>query len=419
MKPKKAAQIVTWLLMVSVVLLVLSYFGVVDKPLALPPDPEKYAQTNLTTSNSEGSPSGTGVVNDSEELPKNDSEQTDSTGQSPDSEEVQPQPLIFTNNNPDLITTDGSELRIWPEESSLPEIGLPQVTGLTQLSPDKPLQGVVIILDPGHGGSDIGESWQGDSEDETLLEKTVNLQISSAIQEELIKQGAEVHMTRATDEKHSYFYIMAYTADMLLQRYANDVEQAGYDAQPLESLRLLMQDIIRINSGTVDSGGRGIFNSIGTPPNLKVIYDIEDYYKDTIFLSIHLESSENSEDKGVRVRYMSNEYIKDMNNSYAAGTDALTHAPNYNAYDSVQRERFASLLESNLTAQDAGMRSNLKAIIEDDLAVLRLNNVTSAQLTCGFLSNAADRTRLTSAEGQGAIARGVANALLQYYSAAP
>lgn len=420
MKPKKAAQIVSWLLMVSAILLVLSYFGVVDKPLALPPDPGQYEKTDSSASESkESQPAENDTENDETRLDET-SAQTEGT-ELPDGSETDAaqEPLVFTNNNPDLLTTDGSQLRVWPQESSLPEIGLTQVTGLTQLNSDKPLQGAVIILDPGHGGSDIGVSWQGESEEDTLLEKTINLQIAAKIQEELVNQGAEVHMTRATDEKHSYFYLMAYTADMLLQRYGKEVKQAGYDPEPLEPLRLLMQDVIRINSGTVDSGGRGIFNSIGTPPNLKLIYDIENRYKDTVFLSIHLESSENAEDKGVRVRYMSNEYIQDMNNSYAAGTDALTHAPNYNACDSVQRERFATLLEDNIVKQDAGMKSNKKAVLEDDLAVLRLNNITSAQLSCGFLSNEQDRARLTGEKGQEAIARGVANAILQYFSAAP
>lgn len=419
MKPKKAAQIVSWLVMVSAILLLLSYFDVVDKPLALPPDPEQYEQTEAADIKSEGS-LPTGAAASHSEQTEDTSAQTDETESTAETEETAPlKPLVFTNIDSNLITTDGSRLRIWPEKSSLPSIGLPEVQLPLQLNPEKPLQGAVVILDPGHGGSDIGESWQGESEEETLLEKTINLQIAVKIQEELVKQGAEVRMTRASDERHSYFYIMAYTADMMLQRYANDAKQAGYDPEPLESLRLLMQDVIRINSGTVDSGGRGIFNSIGTPANLKLIYDIENHYKDTVFLSVHLDASEKAEDKGVHVRYMSNEYIQSRNNSYAAGTDALSHAPNYNAYDSAQRERFASLLESSLTGQDPGMRSNQKAVFEDDLAVLRLNNVTSAQLTCGFLSNAEDRSRLTSTEGQEAIARGVANAMLQYYSAAP
>lgn len=417
MRQRKAAQIVGWLLMVSAVLLLLSYFGVVDKPLALPPDPETI--TNETKSSEEEELAKTEINGGSTEPDQTLFTEESLADIDLDQDNSNLEDLVFSNINPDIITTDGMSLRIWPEASSLPEIGLKERNVLTNASPGQPLAGALIIIDPGHGGSDIGVSWQGESEEEILLEKTLNLAVAVKVQEELVKYGAKVYMTRASDEKHSYFYIMALTADLLLQRYSQDVRLAGYNPEPIEPLRLLMQDIIRINSGTQDSGGRGIFNSIGTPPNLKLIYDIQAQYQDTIFISIHQEYSDNSGEKGIKIRYMSKEYIHDMNNSYAAGTEALTHAPNYNAYDSVQRERFANLLEQNLIAQDERLISGRVAVLEDDLAVLRLNNLTSVQLSCGYLSNAEDRARLSSTEGQTKIAHGIANALLQYFSALP
>ncbi|MDI9461956.1 MAG: N-acetylmuramoyl-L-alanine amidase family protein [Saccharofermentanales bacterium] len=419
MKQKKAAQIILWLLLVSAVLLILSHFDVLDRPLTLPPDPEKLILAGQQESASEvsipaDSEPSTGAEVDADHIPEPTAiEQVDSTV------DKTLQKLVFSDNDPDLLTTDGSKLRIWPEKSSVPQVSSSETAVLARATEDKPLAGTFIILDPGHGGSDLGVSWQDEDGSEVLLEKTLNLEIAIKVQEALTRLGAEVKMTRSTDEKHSYFYVMAYTADLLLQRYAADIRQVGYDPEPLEPLRLLMQDIIRINSGLQDSGGRGIFGSIGTPPNLKLIYDIQGEYKDTVFISLHLEVSEQEEDKGVRVRYMSKEYVHDMNNSYAAGTDALDHAPNYSGYNSARRESLATLLESRLTTLDPRLKSNLKAVFEDDLVVLRLNNVTSAQLTCGFLSNADDRARLTSQEGQSLIARGIAEALLQYFTANP
>lgn len=417
MKPKKAAQIILWLLLVSASLLILSYFNILDRPFTLPPDPEKLILADQNEPVSEvsipaDSEPSTGAEVGADQIPASTTiTQADST------ESKTLQKLVFSDNDPDLLTTDGSKLRIWPEKSSVPQVGSSETAVLARATEDKPLAGAFIILDPGHGGSDLGVSWQGESE--VLLEKTLNLEIAIKVQEALTRLGAEVKLTRSTDEKHSYFYIMAYTADLLLQRYAADIRQAGYNPEPLEPLRLLMQDIIRINSGLQDSGGRGIFGSIGTPPNLKLIYDIQGEYKDTVFISLHLEVSEQADDKGVRVRYMSKEYAHDMNNSYAAGTDALDHAPNYSGYNTARRESLATLLESRLTALDPRLKSNLKAVFEDDLVVLRLNNVTSAQLTCGFLSHADDRARLTSQEGQNLIARGIAEALLQYFTANP
>lgn len=58
----------------------------------------------------------------------------------------------------------------------------------------KPLSGVKVLLDPGHGGAESGASGP-----EATLEKDVNLVISRLIRDDLIKRGATVVMTRNSD----------------------------------------------------------------------------------------------------------------------------------------------------------------------------------------------------------------------------
>lgn len=58
-----------------------------------------------------------------------------------------------------------------------------------------PLSGKTIVLDPGHGGKDIGATGQGG-----LLEKDITLQTAKNIEEMLEKEGAEVILTRDGDE---------------------------------------------------------------------------------------------------------------------------------------------------------------------------------------------------------------------------
>ncbi len=58
----------------------------------------------------------------------------------------------------------------------------------------KPLSGVKVLLDPGHGGTESGASGP-----EGTLEKDVNLVISRLIRDDLIKRGATVVMTRNSD----------------------------------------------------------------------------------------------------------------------------------------------------------------------------------------------------------------------------
>ncbi len=57
------------------------------------------------------------------------------------------------------------------------------------------LAGVEILLDPGHGGEELGA--RGPT---GLPEKTPNLQVSLLLQKELLARGATVYMTRETDQ---------------------------------------------------------------------------------------------------------------------------------------------------------------------------------------------------------------------------
>lgn len=62
---------------------------------------------------------------------------------------------------------------------------------------DLPLLQKIIYIDPGHGGRDPGTM------ENNLLEKDLNLEISVALQEELLKKGAIVYLTRTSDVDYS------------------------------------------------------------------------------------------------------------------------------------------------------------------------------------------------------------------------
>lgn len=66
------------------------------------------------------------------------------------------------------------------------------------ISPKKPLSGIKILLDPGHGGAESGASGPTG-----YLEKDVNLTVSKLLRSELVKQGATVVMTRENDKEVS------------------------------------------------------------------------------------------------------------------------------------------------------------------------------------------------------------------------
>jgi len=68
---------------------------------------------------------------------------------------------------------------------------------LAQSEPYPPptLHGVVVAIDPGHGGVDAGAA----SRDHRILEKDLTLHLSLLLRAELEKAGAVVVMTRETD----------------------------------------------------------------------------------------------------------------------------------------------------------------------------------------------------------------------------
>ncbi|MDF5715410.1 MAG: N-acetylmuramoyl-L-alanine amidase [Rhizonema sp. NSF051] len=62
----------------------------------------------------------------------------------------------------------------------------------------KPLSGIKILLDPGHGGKESGASGPTG-----YLEKDLNLTVSKLVRDELVKRGATVVMTRQDDREVS------------------------------------------------------------------------------------------------------------------------------------------------------------------------------------------------------------------------
>lgn len=64
-----------------------------------------------------------------------------------------------------------------------------QINALVK-SDSKPLDGVVIVVDPGHGGKDEGAQKEG------VKEAQINLAIAKEVKEELEAQGASVILTR-------------------------------------------------------------------------------------------------------------------------------------------------------------------------------------------------------------------------------
>lgn len=95
----------------------------------------------------------------------------------------------------------------------------PQVQGDT-------LQGMRIVLDPGHGGEELGARGP-----DGTPEKTVNLTVSQLLQRELEQRGATVYMTRETDQylglRDRMDYIAQVNPDLALSVHYNALPDSG------------------------------------------------------------------------------------------------------------------------------------------------------------------------------------------------
>ncbi|MCM8748755.1 N-acetylmuramoyl-L-alanine amidase [Thermomicrobiaceae bacterium CFH 74404] len=93
------------------------------------------------------------------------------------------------------------------------------------------LSGRTIIVDPGHGGSDPGAV--NTATDPDLVEKTLNLEISTILKDLLVADGARVCLTRTADETLSnadrYTFANAEGGDALVSIHLNSVSNADVD----------------------------------------------------------------------------------------------------------------------------------------------------------------------------------------------
>lgn len=408
MTRRRSARIVLALLAISCLLLLLSAVGVLPKPVR----GARRFQVNVDPTNGTAPSESDAEVAGTDGPPWTEPRVTEPS-------DVVMQPLPVVGNDPDLLPEHEGELRRWPEDLSVPHLCAPDLARYVgQAGSEQPLAGVTVILDPARGGPDHGAVWGSGAD--AVMEKTIVLDIAREAEKALMRMGASVIMTRTTDEAVSMFASAAKAADVSLVRYIDAAQSAGYATDTIEHLRMLMGDVIRINQNSPASGGRGLFGTIGTPPQLRMIYDIESQMTDTIFIHIALAYDGNDPShRGSEAYYMSQSYVEDVNNGYAAGQNPLDLAPNYARIDSNGRMRLAQLLKSALATMEPELRPEDASVpgVEKDMAVLRLNGYVGASLMPGYLSNADDRAVLASAEGRQNIGRAIANAVLQYFAA--
>lgn len=129
-----------------------------------------------------------------------------------------------------------------------------------------PLNGIVITVDPGHGGRDPGTRYG------KILEKDLNLEISKVLRDTLLQQGAIVHLIREEDEDLSSKWDSAkkrgdlYRRILFIQKVKSD---------------LYLSIHLNWYNNSYHQGAEVLYNNIN--PNNKILGEkiMENFRKDT------------------------------------------------------------------------------------------------------------------------------------------
>ncbi|MGH7780298.1 MAG: N-acetylmuramoyl-L-alanine amidase family protein, partial [Candidatus Binataceae bacterium] len=153
-----------------------------------------------------------------------------------------------------------------------------------------------------------------------------------------------------------------------------------------------------------------------------------------LFVSIHLNSSPNSETTGIEVYYLNNTTdratirLARMENSQSAGGYGAPGGPNLHyiltdlrqQYKATEAASLARMIEAQAAADlDAkfGMNVNALGAMMGPFYVLVGAQMPAVLVECGFLSNEIEARRLASAQYQQTLADGIAGAIVHYLKA--
>lgn len=314
-------------------------------------------------------------------------------------------------------TEPGQSLRRWPEDLSIPLLREPDLSLYAgRKKTEKPLEGITVILDPGHGGQDGGAQYPVKVLYPDVAEKDIVLSLSLKVRDQLEQLGADVVMLRETDVWQSVYYRIALVNRWIYQDFMEQLPYHGYESSSVDHLLPQLETMLEINSDYASSGGRGPMNGVGTHEDVKVLLDMQAQYTDVLFLSIHCNALDDDRVGGLQVYYLTNDHVHQTENNWVSGADPMANPPSYTRYDDEARLRLAELVRDQIIDR----LPELKFPGENDLlpgnyVVLREIALTGLLIETGFITNEQDRAILTSVDGQTKISEGIAEAVFAYY----
>ena len=284
------------------------------------------------------------------------------------------------------------------------------------------LSGKTILLDPGHGGSDVGAIYPLGTEYPEYVEKVPVLQISEQVKKSLEEEGANVILLRE-DDSFVGLYKRAALTHLFCLDYAEQNALGAIPRETADSLRKSLETTVKINEDSLQSNINcmGMMAGTGAGKELSGLLDLERGIQDVLFISIHINSNLDSSLHGTGVYYVTDESI-------AQSTTEANPDPEYTQYSTYAvRDPYygrngekSSLLAQSIydaiTGRVPALTTNGHETIADNFAVLREQNLPGVMVETGYLTNDDDRRLLLQSSTWEKIGDGITEGCIRYFS---
>lgn len=326
--------------------------------------------------------------------------------------------LLSENNDVAATETRPDASGVWTQWS--PGISTPYLLDvrLPEFDAMRPLNGITIILDPGHGGKDPGTAGF-DSSGNEFPEKTFNLSLARRVASLLEAQGAHVIPTRTDDEWVSLYSRIAQAGQHATSIWQALLEQINADTAWIGAIDGGFQVMRSINEDTAGSGGRGMAQGVGMNETMRKAMDMQRQLTNTIYVSIHANAStESTEVRGFQVYYTSSDAVYasegERVRTQPDGDDTKPISPFYPHYDNEARRALATAVAQALGEAVPELNKHAEPVANGNYAYLREINYNAIMLEAGFMSNAADLALLLDESVQQRLAEGLVRGLAAY-----
>ncbi len=314
-----------------------------------------------------------------------------------------------------VVEASGTEyLDRWPGESSVESLRDTSAFVASLVGKEKSstaLEGVTIILDPGHGGIDGGTVYPANPPHE-IIEKDIVLPLSLEVKAGLEALGANVVMTRDTDEWLSVYSRVAFAGEYLVDQLIDELQSTEKTLDPLYELKEKFQTVYDLN---IDVGGGDFMGGGGSNEDARLLYDLGRQFPEVLFVSLHVNSWSDPTVGGLQVYYLDNAFQFSFTKSQTSSGDILP--PVYQNYDDEMRLKLATTFASTILEQvpDFQTVGGPDTLKQEGFVVLNRTGLNAVMLELGYVTNAKDRANLLDPAFRNTLASSITEGIYRYY----